>query len=185
MKNTIYTLAFLLGFGIVSSTAQDISLTNTKLDAPPVGQEYGKACFTIISENGIELTDLPLAVEISLSQVDFDEDGVFGFNSNHFDFEVDEFSNSVLRATLISTIPDVDNGGGGAQICIPVSSNDYSNSRNGFTVNIVPGGVSQNGATSNDYIERFGYGQNNQSAFIQKGNSTFDQNIAKRQLQEI
>lgn len=183
MKNSIYTLAFLLGFGIVSLTAQDISLTNTKLDAPSAGQEYGQACFTIISEDGIDLTGLPLAVEISLSQVDFQENGVFGFNSDHFDFEVDPFTSSVIRGTLTSSIPDVDNGGGGAQICIPVSASDYTNARNGFVVNIVPGGVDQNGATSNDYIERFGFAQSNQYKSSDNTNMKFEQNITTRQLE--
>ncbi len=185
MKNIIYTLGILLIVGIATINAQDISLTNTKLDPPATGQTYGQACFTIIAEDGIELTTLPLAVEISISKMNFDLNAISGFNSDRFNFEVDAFSNSVLRGTLVSSVADVDNGEGGAQICIPVNSSDYSDSRNGFLVNIVSGGYEQNGSTDNDNIQRFGFSQNYQKTTTKTGNTSLDANMALRDNKNI
>jgi len=164
MKNIIYTIAILLGTSFLTLQAQDISFTNTKLDPPAAGQEYGQACFTIIAEEGIELTSLPLVLDISMSKVNFDEDAITGINSDYFEFVQDDFSSNVIRATLIVSIPDVDNGGGGAQICIPVNADDYTDARNGFLVNLVPGAIEQNGNTANDHIQRFGFSQGYQTA---------------------
>ena len=168
MKNLIYTVALFLGFGIVTIQAQDVSFTNTILSAPSNGAEYGQACFTIIAEEGLDLTSVPLAVEVSLSKVDFDSDGINGFNSQNFDWETDQFAPNVIRGTLTTNIPSVENGGGGAMVCIPVRRDfdeDYNDPRNGFTVNLIPGSHNQFGNTSNDYIEKFGFPNNSQTRY--------------------
>lgn len=178
MKNKIYTLICLFGLTILSIQAQDITLTNTKLD-PPVGNDkYGQACFTIIAEEGIEVTNVPFKVAVSLSKVNFDEDGVFGFNSKRFDWERDVFSDNVLIGELKQSILSVEDGDGGAQICIPVNrdnKDEYNESRNGFVVNLIPGGIDQD--AFNDDIAKFGFSSGNQSSIINTENDINVQQI--------
>jgi len=173
MKNIIYTL-IIAAFSLSALTAQDVSLTNTKLDPPASGEIYGQACFTIVAEDGIALTNVPLSVEVSLSKVNFETSSIFGFNSDKFSWEADSFSPNVITGTLISSILDVDNGEGGAQICIPVNRDnieEYEETRNGFLVNIVPGGLDQ--PTSNDDITRFGFSPvNATSARVNESSNT-------------
>lgn len=176
--NIYITGAFLL-FALHSLVAQDVSLTNANMVKPGKGQEYGQACFTMIAEEGVMVTDIPLVIEISMSKVDFDPQNITGFNSNYFNWNVDEFANNVIRGTLIDDIPDVDNGGGGAQICIPVKRSKhtkYNDVRNGYVVNIVPGSLDQGGNSGSDYTSRFGFSPPSNSVVSNKE----DQLVAKR-----
>lgn len=174
MKNLIYTTILFFGFGIVSIQGQDVSFTNTVLSAPQNGSEYGKACFTIIAEEGIDLSGVPVAVEVSFSKVDFNNDGINGFNSEKFVWDNDEFAQNVIRGTLTADIPSVENGGGGALVCIPVKRDnpeDYNDPRNGFVVNLLPGSHNQYGNTGNDYIEKFGFPSGSQNSYTTQSES--------------
>ncbi len=152
------TAALLLAGGSIS--AQDVALTNAKLERPGMMKTYGSACFTLIAEDGLAVTIKPLAVEVTLSKVEFDLAGIEGFNSEFFYWEQDPFADNVIKGTLINNIPSIDNDGGGAQICIPVkrnNANQYRDARNGFQVNVVPGSVIQGGNSGTDETSRFGF----------------------------
>ncbi len=167
MKKNIYILSAILLCLLQGLTAQDISLTNANLVRPASGQQYGQACFTIIAEDGVEVTSVPLAVEISLSKVQFDASGITGFMSDHFDWVVDGFSPNVIRGTLTNGIPDVENDGGGAQVCVPVrrsKNKDYRDSRNGYVVNIIPGSIDQGSNMGADFTSRFGFSRSYEAA---------------------
>jgi len=160
MKNYIYIISALAFLSAQSLIAQDISLTNANMTKPSTGQEFGKACFTVIAEDGVGVTTIPFSVEVSLSKVSFEVSNISGFNSDYFSWSVDPFSGNVIRGTLIDDIPDVDNGGGGAQICIPVKRSnilEYADNRNGYVVNILPGSLDQGGNSGSDYTSRFGF----------------------------
>lgn len=155
MKNIKNILAIIITGITLSMNAQELSVDNTKLVPPAANQSNGYACFDLVAEDGVVVRSTPLALEITLSKMTADLDNINGFNSKNFDYQVDEFSPNVIRATLTNKILSLSNGEGGAQICLSVTAPSYQDARAGFAVNIVPGVIKQN--IFDDYIDHFGF----------------------------